>query len=66
MAILSDFSGLWGIGAVPSCLVPDCMIGKGGYWPSVRARQSRWGMVDSELVSLHMKIALEDKLYHPL
>ena len=36
MASLSNFSGLWVIGAVPSCLVPDPgVIRAGGLWPKV-------------------------------
>lgn len=36
MASLSNFSGLWVIGGVPRCLVPDPgVIRAGGQWPKV-------------------------------
>lgn len=36
MASLNNFSGLWVIGAVPSCLVPGPgVIRAGGQWPEV-------------------------------
>lgn len=36
LANFNNFSGFWGVGAVPSCLVPGPgVVRAGGQWPSV-------------------------------
>lgn len=57
---LNNFSGLWGIGAAPSGLIPGPgVIRVEGQRPRVRKphRGGGWG-VGSGLVGLHMKGAL--------
>lgn len=58
---LNNFSGLWGTGAVPSCLVPGPgVIRTGEWWPGVRepTRGGGWG-AGSGLVGLRVKGLLE-------
>ena len=58
---LNNFSGLWGTGAVPSCLVPGPgVIRMGEWWPGVRepTRGGGWG-AGSGLVGLRVKGLLE-------
>lgn len=57
---MSDFSGLWGTGAVLSCLIPSL-----GDWvgmiedQSVKAQKKRWLKVwPTGLVGLHLKSVL--------
>ena len=59
MAILNNFSGLWGIGASPSCLVPRAGVGQEGSGPDPEAVLRRWLVgVGSGWAGLHLKSLL--------